>query len=163
MKKLTIALPLVLLCGCNVRERLDLGSAKAVKQNQEKINEIIPVLQSRAKTDARFAAVMVEEFPEILSFKEIAKAHERSYTEAAAITKADLDPYASFGELGSLIKKLNWLFSKEGLLWIIGALMGVGGIGGGGAIFKLMGNVKAANEKAKRAHRADPGEDFNAI
>jgi len=161
MSKIYIIIAVLTLTGCNIRERLDIGSAKAVKENQVKINEIIPVLQRVASTDAKFAAIMVQEFPDILSFKDIAKAHERSAVEAAAITKAKLDPYASLGELGSLIKKLNWLFSKEGLLWVIGAVATAMGLGGGGTIIKLLGKIKDQDEKIKQAHKADPNKPLD--
>ncbi len=155
--KIIIALIIAtMLSGCNVRQSLDLGSAKAIIELQESHNEMLYVLQGVASTDAKFAAVMVEKFPEDFAFKEISKAHDRNAERASALAKVKRDPYASLGDIGALIKRINWLFSDDGIKWLIGVVMLAMGFGGGGKIMQLMG-------KAKRAHKADPATSYKDI
>ena len=60
MKRAAVILLAVLLCGCNVRERLDIGSAKAIKELQNGHNDMLPVLQRLAETDSKLAQALVE-------------------------------------------------------------------------------------------------------
>ena len=150
-------LPILLLfTSCSIRERLDIGSAKAIVELQDGYNESIIVMQKLAETDAKLAHELAIEFPDNLRFQEIAKQHERNAERAAALAKVTRDPYAGLGEFGVLLQRINWLFSDEGLKWLLSIVLGLTGLGGGARIMHLTGKVK-------RAHQADPNTPIEKI
>ena len=142
------------LLGCNLREKLDIGSAKAIKELQKAHNELLPVVQQNTATDAKLATILTQEHPDNLPLKEVVKAQERTAERAAQLAKVERDPYASLSQFGVLIERINWLFSDEGLLMLATLIGGMGDMGGMAKIIQLKNRVK-------QAHKTDPNKPLD--
>ena len=152
MTRTLLVFALVMLCGCDVRQNLDIGSAKAIKELQGAHNELLGVVQQGAHNDAKEGTALVKEFPDNHQLKETSKAAERIAEKAASLAKVERDPYASLGPINGLIERINWLFSEEGLVYVFGLIAAALGYG----------NISALG-KARRAHKADPSQNFKDI
>jgi hypothetical protein len=141
-----IAIICLLLCSCSVRETLDIGSAKALKEVQEGHNDLLPVVQALAANESRLVGALQEEHPENHIIKESAKEAARVSARASELAKVELSPYSSLGPLAGLISKLNWLFSYEGAMYVLGILTTI-----------MTGRSIHLGGKVRRAIQAPPG------
>ena len=130
---------------------MDLGSAKAIVELQKKHNELLDVVQKGSANEAKQGHALLEEFPDNYQLQETAKEAERLAERSAALAKAKRNPYASLGPFYELLKRIQWIFSDEGLKWIFGLLLTVCGGGSAASILHF-------RQKVKIAHKQDPNK-----
>ena len=156
MKKLLLIPGFLLLSGCGqMKEWLDIGSAKAIKEIQEKHNEHIPIIQNNAKNIRNLSKGLNEQHPKIHSYKRVLAESERNYERALLLTKATADPYSQIGVLIKWLEKLDWLLSPEGLAMIGSLLFGAGGAG---LAFKQTRKVGKAVTQIKNVAKMNPDD-----